>query len=426
MIPSSESTQIARKLEAGMKEWVRQGFQPAFEQKHFESAPRWLALQKTGSELWLDTGDIQGISGLWSAEFRGLTTNNTLLNAEVQRGQYDDLVRKTAKRLRELEPEIPESLLVLEIAFVLNAYHGLRLVERFDSWVSVEEHTDLADDVELAVLYGKRFHAICPERFIVKLPLTPAGLLGMRKLRRAGVPVNFTLGFSARHNVLAARLGDPSFVNVFLGRLNAFVSDAGLGSGTGVGEKATAASQEAIRTLRREKRAATRQIAASLRGSEQVWTLAGTDVLTIPLAVAKGYRDAATAPPTSAGPAAADIRPEVEATALRELRFETLWAITPELVAAADALTRADLDSMRPSDLVATLRRHGVHDIFPDYTATEIETIRKDGKIPKLERWRERLRAGTTSLDGLLNISGLHSFAADQEQLDARVRGLLG
>ena len=122
--------------------------------------------------------------------------------------------------------------------------------------MSVEEHTDLAHDVELAVLYGKRFHAICPERFIVKLPLTPAGLLSMRKLRRAGVPVNFTLGFSARHNYLAARLGDPSFVNVFLGRLNAFVADAGLGSGAGVGEKATAASQEAIRTLRQEKRAA--------------------------------------------------------------------------------------------------------------------------------------------------------------------------
>ena len=116
----------------------------------------------------------------------------------------------------------------------------------------------------------------------------------------------------------------------------------------------------------------------------------------------------------------------MEATALRELRFESLWAITPELVAAADALTRADLESMSPSDLVATLGRHGVHDFFPDYSAAEIESIRKDGKVPKLERWRERLRAATTALNALLTISGLHSFAADREQLDARVRGLLG
>jgi len=426
MLETKEALQIAHRLEQGVHEWVLQGFAPEFGRKRFASAPRWQALQRTGSELWLDTGDVQGITDLWCAEFRALTTNNTLLNAEVQRGQYDDLVRRTAKHLRALEPGIPETLLVLEIAFVLNAHHGLRLVERFDAFVSVEEHTDLAHDIELAVLYGKRFHAICPERFIVKLPLTPSGLLGMRQLRRAGVPVNFTLGFSARHNYLAARLGDPSFVNVFLGRLNAFVADSKLGSGAGVGEKATVASQEAIRALKKAGQAETRQIAASLRGSEQIWPLAGTDVLTIPLAVAKGYRDSATPPPTASGPPSSAIQPEVEPEALGALHFEGLWEIDPALVRAADALVKADLDRMTGSALVTALRDHGVEDFFPDYTPAEIDSVRKDGKIPRLERWRERLVARTTALDSLLNISGLHSFAADQKQLDDRVRGLLG
>ncbi len=426
-MPDSTATlQTARALEADVRDWVRQGFAPAYGTKKFDSQPRWLALQRTGSELWLDTGDVAGITGLWTAEFRALTTNNTLLNTEVQRGQYDDLVRQTAKHLRSIDKNLPVEFLVLEIAFVLNAYHGLRLVEKFDSFVSVEEHTDLADDIDLAVLYGKRFHAICPERFIVKLPLTPAGLLGMRKLRQAGVPVNFTLGFSARHNFLAARLGNPSFVNVFLGRLNAFTADSKLGSGAGVGEKATMASQEAIQAVRKVGQAKTRQIAASMRGPEQVWALAGTDVLTIPLAVAKGYRDASQPPPAVPGPEAAAIQPEVEPKALHGLHFETLWEISAAMRKATDAACAADLDKLDGNGLVAILGQNGVQDFFPAYSQAEIEGIRSDGKIPKLERWRSRLEAGTTSIDSLLNVSGLHSFAGDQKQLDDRIRGLLG
>ncbi|UCE03733.1 MAG: transaldolase [Candidatus Latescibacterota bacterium] len=426
MIHSSETLQMAHALAPTVHEWVRRGFEPAFGKKRFDTDARWQAVRQAGSELWLDTGDVDGITQLWRSEFSALTTNNTLLNKEVQRGQYDQLVRETAAHLRQREPRIPDALLLLEIAFVLNAWHGLRLVEHFDAFVSVEEHTDLAHDIELAVLYGKRFHAICPERFIVKVPLTAAGLLAMRRLRREGVPINFTLGFSARQNLLAARLGNPDYVNVFLGRLNAFTAESGAGSGAGVGEKATVASQEAIRSLRESGQAATRQIAASMRGGEQVWTLAGTDVLTIPLSVARAYHTSATPPPSGAGPAAAAIETEVSREAARSLRFDVLWDIPDAFRQALDATCAGNVDAMSGADLVAALRRHGATDLFPEYTPDEINAIQQDGKIPKAERWQARLQAGTTSLDSLLNLSGLYSFAADQKQLDDRVRGLLG
>ena len=131
------------------------------------------------------------------------------------------------------------------MAFILNATHGLRLVERFDAHVSVEEHTDLAHDLEQSVEYARRYYAICPERFYVKIPFTPAGLLATRRVRQEGIPVNHTLGFSARQNYVITRLALPTFVNVFLGRLNSFIADNGLGSGDYVGEKATLASQQA-------------------------------------------------------------------------------------------------------------------------------------------------------------------------------------
>jgi transaldolase len=419
------ATRLALALDADVHAWVRRGFEPVFGAARFESQPRWRAVRDAGTALWLDTGDVGGIRGLWAREFTALTTNNTLLNKEVQRGQYDDLVRRTAARLRELESDLPDDILVLEIAFVLNAVHGLRLVEEFDALVSVEEHTDLAQDVERAVVYGRRLHAVCPERFIVKLPLTPAGLLGMRRLRRAGVPVNFTLGFSARQNYLAARLGDPNYVNVFLGRLNAFVADAKIGSGDGVGEKATRASQEAIAALRRDGGVRTLQIAASMRSAEQVWTLAGVDVMTIPVPVAQEYRDSKQPAVRGRGPGAVAIEPDVDAAARAALHVDCLWDVTPEFRATVDRLLREDLDRMTAPQLADFMRGNGAGDLFPAFEGGELEQIRAGGKIPSLARWRSQLESGRVGLDALVNAAGLESFAVDQKALDDRVRGLI-
>ena len=231
---------------------VRQGFIHEFGKPRVEirEAPVWKRVRDVGSRLWLDTGDMEEARTLWNSEFEALTTNNTLLNKEVQKGIYDDLIRRAASAIREAATEMDRSQLLLEVAFVLNAYHGLRLVEEFDAHVSVELHTDLANDVERTVTYGRRFYAICPERFYVKVPLTPAGFLAARKLGQYGVPINFTLGFSARQNYLAALLPRPHYVNVFMGRLNSFVSDNKLGNGQNVGEKATLATQREISRLR--------------------------------------------------------------------------------------------------------------------------------------------------------------------------------
>jgi len=133
--------------------------------------PVWAGLRATGSRLWLDTGDVDEASRLWNDSFEALTTNNTLLNIEIQKGLYDHLVKDAAAELMKAAPGLGTDELVLEIAFILNARHGLELVKRFDAHVSVELHTDLAHDVERMVAYGRRFHAICPERFYVKVPL---------------------------------------------------------------------------------------------------------------------------------------------------------------------------------------------------------------------------------------------------------------
>jgi len=360
---------------------------------------------------------------LWSSEFDALTTNNTLLNKEVQKGIYDDLIRKAADVIRRAAPQIDERDLVIEIAFVLNGYHGLRLVERFDAHVSVELHTDIANDVDRTVAYGKRFYAVCPERFFVKVPLTSAGFLAARKLGEAGVPVNFTLGFSARQNYVAALLSRPRYVNVFMGRLNSFVADRELGDGKNVGEKATLATQRQIVALRKAGRTETRLIGASMREGSQVAALAGVDVLTMPLKVAAEYREA----PDSGVSSQVETDPSV--TLAAGVRFDdfngtTLWDVSEAFKAAVDGLLSKDVDTLGPRDLETYFGKAGFGGFLPEWTQEDNEAIAKDGKIPVYERWKDSLSSKTIGMDALMSISGLHSFATDQKALDDRIVSL--
>ncbi len=392
----------------------------------FPSDPVWHGLTGTGTALWLDTGDVEAARSMWAREFVALTTNNTLLNKEVQKGIYDELVPEAARLLRQILPGIERQRLLLEIAFVLNAVHGLQLVSTFDADVSVELHTDLAHDADASYEFGRRYAAIHAQRFIVKIPLTPSGILAARRLSREGVRINFTLGFSARQNHVIASLAAPSWVNVFMGRLNAFVSDNKLGDGRNVGEKATLASQRNVRDLRRSLGIGTRQIGASMRSGQQCFDLMGLDVFTMPIAAAKEYHAMRPGPAELRDRTAAD--PDVALVAGRSLeheRLDVLWQIDEELRAAVRGLREMDLGSMTAADLLSELTDRGCGDLFPVFTEQELGQIRKDGKIPVHQRWHARVEAGTASWDGILTESALQSFAQDQRALDERVAGLV-
>lgn len=384
----------------------------------------WRNVRDLGTRLWLDTGDIEEAERLWCSDFEALTTNNTLLNKEVQKGIYDELVRETAEAIRGVAPDIDEQRLVLEIAFVLNAYHALRLVEEFDAYVSVEVHTDLGHDVERTVAYGKRYYDICPERFYVKIPFTAAGLLATRELSQLGAPVNFTLGFSARQNYLAALFAKPAFVNVFMGRLNVFVVDNGLGDGKNVGEKATLATQRELLSLRQAKRTRSLLIGASMREGGQIPALGGLDVFTMPPKVAAQYeqnpikglsRQVEQDPPVKLG----------EFARVEDFGIETLWDIPERFRKAVDELLEQDIETLTPAEICTYFAHAGYPDFLPDYSEDDILTATADGKIPIYGKWRDRLTRGEIGLDALLNLSAFCSFATDQNALDTRIRSLL-
>jgi len=410
-----------------INEFVKKGFSPRFGKlkENFTQNPIWQRLREIGSELWLDTGSIEEAGQYWTQEFSALTTNNTLLNREVQKGQYDSLVAEANAILTGYQG-LSGQQRMLEIAFILNAKHGLRLVEKFDAYVSVEEHTALANDVKLAVECAQRYYAICPQRFIVKIPFTPAGLLATRRLSQEGVPVNHTLGFSARQNYVIARIGQPAYVNVFLGRLNSLIVDNKLGSGAYVGEKATLASQAAVKKLRQTGKTVSLQIGASFREGTQIRDLAGIDVMTMPPKVGGEFLSLNMTPDQITSKTDMNYKIGLnEGIDPESIRLDTLWDIDDKLVRCIDALEKENLDKFTPDDLISFFEDHNCGDVLVRWSDSQIATSTKEGKIPRLENWRDALADKSIGLDSLMNLAGLCSFMTDQKAMDERVAGVL-
>ncbi len=382
----------------------------------FHPDPFWQNLKKTGTELWLDTGDIDEASRIWTSEMTALTTNNTLLNAEIQKGIYDEFIL----RARDLLKDMPAKKQVVEIAFILNARHGMRLSRKFGTYVSVELHTDTANDLEAIINYGRRYSEINPKHFIVKVPYTATGLLGARTLREMGVPVNFTLEFSARQNLFATAIAQPDYVNVFLGRIGAYCKDNGLGSGDGVGERTVISSQKWVNKMAQQYGLSTRLIAASLRNASQLESLAGTNVFTMPVKVAKEGHS--TLPGNFTSRLGEDYKPDLNSKA-DGIFMEKCWDVSEkELMLVRDL---ADELPCSGESLTEQARKAGCGDMFPELSKADREQIARDGKIPNHEHWVPRIRKGEIAVDTLLNIAGLASFAKDQAQLDQRIESII-
>ncbi|HEX2975227.1 MAG TPA: transaldolase family protein, partial [Bacteroidales bacterium] len=275
-------------------------------------------------------------------------------------------------------------------------------------------------DIKAIVSYGKRYHEMCPDQFIVKVPYTAEGLIGARMLKEAGVRINFTLGFSARQNVLVTRLSRPDYENVFLVRIGAYMIDNKLGDGSGAGEMAVISSQNWVTGLSAENPWPTWQIAASLRNYSQLELLAGTDVFTMPPKVAAEGRKELSGKFTSRTHENYEVSIFPEAG---NAHIEKFWEVDDKVLRLSESFAaKVPASGM---ELVHRAHDEGCEDMFPYLTKEEKGFIASDGKIPVHSRWQNKIAEGKVAPDTLLTLAGLASFTADQAALDQRIRGII-
>ena len=63
-----------------------------------ESDPLLAKLKSLGSEIWVDTGELEKAQDIWKQEMTALTTNNTLANQVVQSGIMDQVIEDTIRK----------------------------------------------------------------------------------------------------------------------------------------------------------------------------------------------------------------------------------------------------------------------------------------------------------------------------------------
>jgi len=95
---------------------------------------------------------------------------------------------------------------------------------------------------------------------------------------------------------------------------------------------------------------------------------------------------------------------------------------TAALQSERGAEHRLDVKKATGDDMRKALASNGAGDLFPQLNPAETAKITKEGKIPVYNSWRDRVRGGTASWDGILTAAALASFAQDQQALDDRIR----
>ena len=151
--------------------------------------------------------------------------------------------------------------------------HYQKICEIVEDNVSAEV---IATDFEGMIREGQELHDLNPQKIVVKLPCTAAGIRAVKYFSKRGIRTNCTLVFSVGQALLAAKAG-ATFVSPFVGRLDDISED---------GVELVAHIVRVYRTYGYK----TEVLAASIRHTNHIIKCldAGADVATCPLAAIKG------------------------------------------------------------------------------------------------------------------------------------------
>jgi transaldolase len=183
------------------------------------------------------------------------------------------------------------------------------------------------------------------------------------------------------------------------------------------------ASQAAINELRKDGSISSKQIGASFRKGEQVRTLAGIDVMTIPPRVAKEFLSSEPHPQEVIDRSETVCKPGLNTGVEPEsIGLDTLWQIDDKLRSCVDALDKENIESFTSEDLLNFFERHSCSDVLVRWTTSQIDISSREGKIPQFINWKEALLDRQIGLDSLMNLAGLNAFTADQQEMDRHLR----
>jgi len=397
---------------AVLRDWAEQA---AANPDRYRAAPRWANVRRTGSELWIETAEEEAANDLWSAEFSGLILEAGSLSDLVRGRQRDDLIARIAS---ELPPGLAPARAADEVRFAIEAAQGLLLAQRFKCRVCVNLNVGFSHDVDGTVVEALRFHAISPDRFMVRVPLTEEGLLAARRLGARRVPVSIAGAVSARQAFLSCVIAQPACIETAVQSVKPFMVANRLGEGSSTPAVAALAARHAVRESNRLLNLRVRHVLSGLRSADLVELVAGCDVLSLSAALVREYetRNLNTGFLVSR----VESEPEIDAAPDADLEasgLPTLWAVPERLKAGALVLARRDPDRLSAEDIRSALAHAGFPGMLPRLSEDDLGAAQEDGPAPDLALWRGRMDVGKVELDGLLSLYQVSATAKAQRAM---------
>lgn len=239
-----------------------------------------LAQLRRHSVIVADTGDYEAVRRLRPVD---CTTNPSLVLKALELPVYAELVEGELRRAASQDGDVGSR--AAEAADRLTVGVGVALAGLVPGRVSTEVDADLAHDTDATVAKARRFMALYreaglgPERVLIKVAATWAGIEAARVLQREGIDCNLTLVFN-RAQALACAEAGAFLISPFVGRiLDWYVAREGrafaIDEDPGVNFV-----RDVYRTFKR-RGLATVVMGASFRSTAQIEALAGCDRLTI-------------------------------------------------------------------------------------------------------------------------------------------------
>lgn len=239
-----------------------------------------LAQLRRHSVIVADTGDYEAVRRLRPVD---CTTNPSLVLKALALPVYAELVEGELRRATSQGGDVGQR--AAEAVDRLTVGVGAALAGLVPGRVSTEVDADLAHDTAATVAKARRFvalyreHGLGPERILIKVAATWAGVEAARILQGEGIDCNLTLIFN-RAQALACAEAGAFLISPFVGRiLDWYVAREG---------RAFAIDEDPgvnfVRGVYRDfKRRGLQTVVmgASFRSTAQVEALAGCDRLTI-------------------------------------------------------------------------------------------------------------------------------------------------
>ncbi|WP_149194161.1 transaldolase [Luteimonas suaedae] len=239
-----------------------------------------LAQLRRHSVIVADTGDFEVVRRLRPVD---CTTNPSLVLKALDLPVYAELIESELRRAASQAGDIGSR--VEEAADRLAVGVGAALAGLVPGRVSTEVDADLAQDTEATVAKARRFIALYreaglePERVLIKVAATWAGIEAARVLQREGIDCNLTLVFN-RVQALACAEAGAFLISPFVGRiLDWHVAHAGRAF-TIDEDPGVIFVRDVYREFKR-RGLETVVMGASFRSTAQIEALAGCDRLTI-------------------------------------------------------------------------------------------------------------------------------------------------